>query len=123
MDALYRRLGLDEGYRRQGRMFYTAESHVRHLREAKVGDRLYVTTQVVRVEAKSLHVFHRLHRTADGALIATAEQMHVHVDTAAARAAPVDAALRTRLDALAAAHAAFGVPDGVGQPVASRAQR
>ncbi len=123
MDALYRRLGLDEGYRRQGRMFYTAESHVRHLREAKVGDRLYVTTQVVRVEAKSLHVFHRLHRTADGALIATAEQMHVHVDTAAARAAPVDAALRTRLDALAAAHAAFGVPDGVGQPVGSRAQR
>ena len=37
MDALVSQVGIDEAFRRNGRMFYTVESHVRHLGEAKVG--------------------------------------------------------------------------------------
>ncbi len=51
-----------------GGMFYTVESHVKHLREAKVGDALYVTTQVLGTDDKRLHVFHRLHRRGDDTL-------------------------------------------------------
>ncbi len=47
MDVLYRRVGLDEAYRTSGRMYYTVESHVRHLGEAKAGQPLYVTTQIL----------------------------------------------------------------------------
>ncbi len=47
MDAIYRSVGVDEAYRKKGRMFYTVESHVRHLGEAKVNEPLYVTTQVL----------------------------------------------------------------------------
>ncbi|HTD11671.1 MAG TPA: 3-hydroxyacyl-CoA dehydrogenase NAD-binding domain-containing protein, partial [Steroidobacteraceae bacterium] len=47
MDALYRRVGIDAAYRAAGGMFYTVESHVKHLAEAKAGDALYVTTQVL----------------------------------------------------------------------------
>jgi len=65
MDALYRRVGIDAAYRAAGGMFYTVESHLKHLAEAKAGDALYVTTQVLDVDDKRLHVFHRLHRRGD----------------------------------------------------------
>ena len=44
---------------------------------------LHVETQLLGHDEKRLHVFHALHRTDDGALVATAEQMLLHVDTAA----------------------------------------
>jgi carnitine 3-dehydrogenase len=122
MDGLYRQIGIDEAYRKTGRMFYTVESHVKHLSEAKVGEPLYVTTQVLGVDAKRLHVFHRMHRRRDDALVATGEQMHLHVDTAAAKAASMDAATRGKLDALRQAHAALPAPSDAGKPVGSRAK-
>jgi len=122
MDALYRSVGLDEAYRQKGRMFYTGESHVRHLGEAKVNEPLYVTTQVLALDEKRFHMFHRLYRGGDNALIATGEQMHLHVDTAAAKATPMDRTLRTKLDALRQAHAALPVPEEAGKPVGSRAK-
>ncbi len=119
-DALYRSVGLDEAYRKKGRMFYTAESHVRHVGEAKVNEPLYVTTQVLALDEKRFHMFHRLYRGRDNTLIATAEQMHLHVDTAAAKAIPMDQGLRAKLEALRQAHAALPVPDEAGNPVGAR---
>jgi len=119
-DALYRSVGLDEAYRKKGRMFYTAESHVRHVGEAKVNEPLYVTTQVLALDEKRFHMFHRLYRGRDNTLIATAEQMHLHVDTAAAKAIPMDQGLRAKLEALRQAHAALPVPDEAGNPVGTR---
>jgi carnitine 3-dehydrogenase len=116
MDALYRRVGIDETYREGGRMFYTVESHVKHLGDAKVGEPLYVTTQVLSADDKRLQVFHRLHRGSDDTLIATGEQMHLHVDTKASKAAPVGAALRGKLDALRQAHAKYPAPIEAGKP-------
>jgi carnitine 3-dehydrogenase len=123
MDALYRSVGLDEAYRQKGRMFYTGESHVRHLGEAKVNEPLYVTTQVLALDEKRFHMFHRLYRGGDNSLIATGEQMHLHVDTAAAKATPMDRTLRTKLDALRQAHAALPVPEEAGKPVGSRSKK
>ena len=85
MDAIYRGVGIDEAYRKSGRMFYTVESHVKHLGEAKVSEPLYVTTQMLALDEKRLHVFHRLYRGRDDVMIATGEQMHLHVDTGAAQ--------------------------------------
>src|SRR5438309_410587 len=50
MDALFRRVGIDEAYRNTGRMYYSVEHHVRHLGEAKAGEPLYVTTQLLGVD-------------------------------------------------------------------------
>ncbi len=95
--SLYRRVGVDEAYRATGRMYYSVETHVMHLGEAKVGEALYVTTQLLAVDDKRLHVFHRLYRGRDDALIATDEQMYLHVDTAAAKATAVDPAVRSQV--------------------------
>jgi carnitine 3-dehydrogenase / betainyl-CoA thioesterase len=123
MDAMYRRVGIDAAYRAAGGMFYTVESHVKHLAEAKAGDALYVTTQVLDVDDKRLRVFHRLHRRGDDTLLATGEQMHLHVDMASAKAAPADPAVRGKLEALRAAHCALPAPREAGRPVGSRAKR
>jgi carnitine 3-dehydrogenase len=123
MDALYRQVGIDAASRMTGRVFYTVESHVRHLGEAKSGERLYVTTQVLRVDDKRLHVFHSLNRAADDRPVATAEQMHLSVNPAAAKAAPMDAAVQAKLTALRDLHARLPQPAEAGQAVGARAQR
>ena len=123
LDALYRSVGINAEYRAAGGMFYTVESHVKHFAEAKAGDALYVTTQVVGADDKRLHVFHRLHRRGDDTLLATGEQMHLHVNIASAKAAPMDAAVRGKLEALRAAHAALPAPPDLGSSVGSRAKR
>jgi len=120
MDALYRSVGIDNTTRSSGAAFYTVESQVRHLREAKVGERLQVTTQVLRVDDKRLHVFHRLLRSTDSTLLATAEQLHLSVDRVAAKATPIAAAVRAQLQALAQLHSTLPTPTEAGQPVGAR---
>jgi carnitine 3-dehydrogenase len=121
MDALFRRAGVDESYRDTGRMYYSVENHVRHVGEAKVGEPLYVTSQLLGVDDKRLHVFHRMHRGRDDKLIATAEQMYLHVDTAAAKAAPADAKIRAKLESIRGGHAGLPPPPEAGRAV-GRAQ-
>ena len=116
-DSLYRLIGVDGAYRGAGRMFYNVESHVAYLHEAKAGEPIYLTTQVLGVDDKRLHVFHRLHRLRDDALLSHCEQMHLHVDTGAAKAAPIDAAVRARLERLRKAHSALPVPRAAGRGI------
>jgi carnitine 3-dehydrogenase len=116
-EALFRLAGVDAAYRKTGRAYYTVESHVKHLAQAKVGERIYVTTQVLAIDQKRLHVFHRLHRAHDDAQIATAEQMHLHVDTVASQAAPADPAVRAKFESIRLAHARLPVPSEAGLPV------
>jgi carnitine 3-dehydrogenase len=102
-DALFRYAGIDEAYRRAGHALYTVESHVLHKAEARSQERLYVTSRLLEVDEKRVRLFHSLHRTRDDALIATVEQLYLHVDTQAGKVAPMDAALRARLAAIQAA--------------------
>jgi carnitine 3-dehydrogenase len=102
-DALFRYAGIDETYRRSGRALYTAESHVVHKAEAHSQERLYVTSRLLEVDDKRVRLVHGLYRTRDDALVATVEQLYLHVDTEAGRVVPMEAAVRERLSALCAA--------------------
>ena len=117
MDALYRQVGADETYRAGGRMYYSVESHTRHLGEAKAGETIYVTTQLLGVDDKRLHVFLRLHRRRDDVLIATAEQLHLHVDTARAKATAVDSGVRAKLDAIRQSQSVLARPPEAGRSI------
>ena len=123
MEALYRRVGADETYRATGRMYYSVESHIRHLGEAKVGEAIYVTTQLLAVDDKRLHAFHRLHRGRDEALIATAEQLHLHVDTVRSKAMAVDPGVRAKLDAIRQGHSGLPRPHEAGRSIGQSRQR
>ena len=116
-DALLRGVGVDDAYVASGSSFYTVETHLSHLGPAFAGDRLTVSTQVLGVDDKRLHLFHVLERAGEGEPLATAEQMLLHVDTGAQRAVPAKADLRDRLLRIAEAHVALTRPAQAGRAI------
>jgi acyl-CoA thioester hydrolase len=116
-DAFFRFFGVDEAYRAGGRSLFTAETHLRHLREARTGDRLRLTLQVLGVDAKRLHIAHEM-SGAGGQPLATAEQMLLHVDTQAGRVTPFPGDIADRLRQIRDAHAGLPVPPYVGHVMA-----
>ncbi|HEY0339417.1 MAG TPA: 3-hydroxyacyl-CoA dehydrogenase NAD-binding domain-containing protein, partial [Steroidobacteraceae bacterium] len=118
-DALFRSVGVDDAYRASGRALYTVESHVTHGAEAKLLEPLYVLTRLLAVDDKRVHLFHALHRGRDDVLVATGEQMYLHVDTKAGKAAPMDAAIREKLEKLRASQSDLAPPAQAGRHVGS----
>jgi carnitine 3-dehydrogenase len=112
-DALFRAVGVDDAYRESGRALYTVETHVTHKAEAAALEPLYVTTQILGLDDKRVHLLHSLYRRRDERLVATGEQLYLHVNRAAARAAPMDPALRGRLERFRVAHADIAQPSGL----------
>ncbi|HEY2879702.1 thioesterase family protein [Nocardioides sp.] len=119
-DAFFRFLGIDEAYRAAGHSLYTSETHLHHRLEVALGEPLVMTLQVLDHDDRRLHLFHEMRHGESDVLIASAEQLLVHVDTEAGRSADLPEQLRTRLDAIAAAHAALPRPDVVGRPMGIR---
>jgi carnitine 3-dehydrogenase len=117
MDALYRSVGVDEAYRASGRMFYTVESHVAHIAEVRAEEPIETRTWIVGLDDKRLHVMQQLHRGRDGALLASGEQLHLHVSTAAAKASAMDAAVRAALEALRTRQGMLPVPSPVSRRI------
>jgi acyl-CoA thioester hydrolase len=116
-DAFFRFFGVDDAYRAAGHSLFTVETHLRNLREAREGERLSLTIQVLGTDAKRLHIVHEM-RSATGGLIATAEQMLLHVDTRAGQAAPFPPHVASVLREISAAHAAaLPVPSYVGRSI------
>ncbi|WP_128378482.1 thioesterase family protein [Streptomyces cavernae] len=113
-DAFFRWVGVDEAYRAAGHSLYTAETHLRHLGEASEGDPLRLTLRLLDADEKRLHLFHAMYHENSGALLATAEQMLLHVDTKAGRVSPFPPELARRLRSVKAAHAQLPVPEAVG---------
>jgi carnitine 3-dehydrogenase len=113
-DRLLRYIGLDEEYLTHS-SYYTVESHVNFGAQAMAGDRLYATLQLLSHDEKRLHIFCVVHRADDDTVVATAEHMLLHVDTAAAKASPAAPALLAKLAELAAHHAALPTPAHAGR--------
>ena len=112
MDALFRWAGVDDSYRESGQAMYTVESHVRHFAEAKPLEPIHVTTQMLELDAKRVRLYHCLYRTRDERLIATAEQLYVHVDTRTSHAAPMGSSVQARLERIRVAHSGLPTPTG-----------
>jgi carnitine 3-dehydrogenase len=114
-DALLRHVGLDEAYLRGGHSAFTVETHIRHLAEARAGDQLAVDTQLLDGAGKRLHLYHVVRNPHNGSVLATGEHLLLHVDTATRRAAAMEEPLRSRVAALAEAHASLPAPEGAGR--------
>jgi len=115
-DTFFRFLGVDDAYRQQGHSLYTVETHLRNLREAHEGEHLRLTIQVLGTDDKRLHILHEMY-SATGGLVATAEQMLLHVDTREGKAIPFPEHIVRRLREIRAAHAALPVPAYVGRSI------
>jgi carnitine 3-dehydrogenase len=119
-DAVLRYLGLDAAYLEGGHSAYTAEGHVRFLREVAAFEPLAVETQILGADEKRLHVFHAMLHGRTAEVLATGEYLLLHVDTAAGRASPWQEPMASRVATAAAAHAELPVPEGAGRGVSLR---
>jgi carnitine 3-dehydrogenase len=97
IDAVLRYAGVDDAYRRSGRALYTVDTHISYRAEAHAQEALYVTIRVLEVDEKRVRFSHELRRRRDDALLASGEQLYVHVSTPPGRASPMDPGVRARL--------------------------
>ena len=119
VDEVYEVLGLGLDYlKTKQHSTFTAEVHVRYLRELNAGDPVRVTLQLLDLDAKRLHYFEQLLHAEQGWLSATSENMALHVDMTARKTAPFPSDVMARLERMKAAHAALPLPEGVGRRIA-----
>jgi acyl-CoA thioester hydrolase len=118
IDELWLKLGIGPGYRkeRNGSTF-TAECHVRYLREIHLGDPVQVSILLVGADEKRLHTFEEMRHATEGWLSATSENMTMHIDMAARKTAPFPPDIRARIEAVAKAHAMIARPEGIGRKI------
>jgi acyl-CoA thioester hydrolase len=116
-DAFFRYIGIDEAYRAAGHSLYTVQTHLHHRHEADQGEPLALSLQLLDHDRKRVHIFHEMAQADTGVVLATAEQMLVHVDMAAGRSVDIPPAVAARLDEIQRAHAGLGTPEAVGKPL------
>src|ERR1700759_4462445 len=119
IDELWLQLGIGPTYmkERHGSTF-TAEAHVRYLREIHLGDPVQVRVWLLGADEKRLHTFEELRHASEGWLSATSENMTVHIDMSVRKVAPFPADIRARIAAVADSHAAVPRPRGTDRKIA-----
>jgi acyl-CoA thioester hydrolase len=124
IDQLWLQLGIGPTYmkERHGSTF-TAECHVRYLREIHLGDPVQISVWLLGADDKRLHTFEELRHATEGWLSATSENMSLHIDMASRKVGPFPADIRERIAAVAAAHNAVPRPEGIGRNVAMPSKR
>ena len=124
VDEVYEVIGIGLSYlKERNHSTFTAEAHVRYLREIHEGDPVRVHFQLLDFDEKRVHYFEELRHADQGFLSATSENITLHVDMAAKKVAPFPAYVMERLAAMKAAHAGLPAPEGVGRRIAMPARR
>ncbi len=119
-DALFRYIGVDKAYHDSGLSYFTVETHMNNLREAVVNQQIYVTTQLLSSDEKRIHLFHAMYSASDDVLLATAEQMLLHVNTTEGRACPARADVLSKVGKITAAHSALDKPEQAGRAIGQK---
>ena len=119
VDEAYELIGIGADYVSQRKhSCFTAEVHVRYLRELHAGDPVRVTFQLLDYDAKRVHFFEQLFHAAEGWVSATSENMALHVDMAAAKTVAFPPDVAAALAKMKTAHAKLPVPEAAGRRIA-----
>jgi acyl-CoA thioester hydrolase len=123
VDEAFELAGLGPDYvTERNASYFTAEAHVRYLRELAVDAPVRVTLQLLDYDDKRIHFFAELHHATEGWPSATSEQLALHIDLATRRVAPWPDDILQRLAAMKAAHAALPRPEAIGHAIAMKAR-
>jgi len=118
VDEAFALVGLGPDYaKHRGASFFTAECHVRYLRELEAGDFVRTTIRLIDYDEKRIHFFAELYHAVEGWMSATSEQLALHVDMKNKKVAPFPDDVLDRLAAMKASHAALPAPDGIGRSI------
>lgn len=119
-DQVFERFGFGPDYvSSSNHTTFSAEFHVRYLRELKLGDRVRSSFWLIDHDEKRFHSFQELFHE-DGWLAATGEGLTLHVDLSGPKVAPMPQDIGKRVSEMAAEHARHPRPDGVGRKIGLR---
>src|SRR5262249_24426908 len=123
VDEAYELLGIGADYvARHKQSCFTAEVHLRYLRELHAGDPVRVTFQLLGYDSKRLHTFEQLFHAEHGWVAATSENMSLHVNMTNRKTAPFAPEAAKRLAAMKASHSRLPRPEAAGRRVAMPAR-
>lgn len=114
--ALHIGLGPDYLKTRQA-SYYTAEAHLRYLREIQAGAAVYCHVRLVDADAKRLHWWQELWHADGTALSATSEQISLHVDMKVKKVAPFPADIMALISRWRAVDETFPRPEASGRRI------
>jgi acyl-CoA thioester hydrolase len=122
VDEAFELVGLGQDYvSERHASYFTAEAHVRYLREIGVGTPVRASIQLIGYDEKRLHFYAELHHATEGWVSATSEQLALHVDLSKRRVTPWPDDILARLSAMKAAHSALPMPEAVGRKIGLKA--
>jgi acyl-CoA thioester hydrolase len=120
-DALFDAIGIGRQYKETtGNGTFVVETHNLYERELLLGDRVRVSTQILEMDGKRLHLAHEMFVLGGGSRAATQELLYLHVNLSTRRVAAFPAAVRERVAAAVTAHARLPRPDWCGRRIAMR---
>jgi acyl-CoA thioester hydrolase len=123
VDEVYELIGVGVDYVEKRRhSFFTAEVHLRYLRELHAGDPVRVTFQLLDYDRKRLHTFEQLFHAEHGWVAATSENMSLHVDMVERKTAAFAAEVTRRLAEMKTSHARLPRPEAAGRRIVMPAQ-
>ncbi len=124
IDELWLKLGIGPAYMKaRNNSTFTAECHVRYVREIHLGDPAQVSVLLVAADDKRLHTFQELRHATEGWLSATSENMSLHIDMTARRVAPFPPDIAANVKAQAEAHRRVPRPEGIGRSIGMPARK
>jgi acyl-CoA thioester hydrolase len=109
-------LGPDYAHER-GASFFTAEAHVRYLRELSANTAVRVALRLIDYDQKRLHLYAELHHATEDWVSATSEQLALHVDMRTKKVCPFPDDILQRLAMMKSAHGTLPRPTEVGRAI------
>ncbi len=97
-------VGADDDYVASGMSYFTVETDIKYLAETHAGERVEVVTWVTEGRGKKLRCFHEMRRATDGEVMATCDQLMLHVSLETRRTCEPPAPVLDRVAALAKLH-------------------
>ena len=91
------------------------ETHINYYLEVSENEPLQFSTQILGLDSKRLHIFHQMFHGESGELLATTEQMLVHVDMNKAKASEIDQSVFTILQKIWSEHKKLASPKQKGR--------
>ncbi|WP_109466442.1 thioesterase family protein [Albibacillus kandeliae] len=119
VDDVWDRFGLGPAYRDERKMTtYTAEFHIRYIRELHVNDKVTCSFQIVDYDAKRVHSYQELYHE-DGWLAATGESLFLSIDQSGApKVAPFPEDIMAKIREFAGEQSDLPRPDNAGRQIA-----
>ena len=119
VDEAYELIGVGLDYlKRQKHSTFTAEVHVRYLRELHKDAPVRKTFQLLAYDAKRIHYFEQLFHASEGWISATSENMTLHVNKTTKKNTPNPDNDKHTLSAMKGAHERLPQPESAGRRIA-----